>query len=248
MCSILHHWACIWMFEGHFSEYVCRWEFVCELSETLHSLYSLCRIFWEWDEWPSIRNSRSLSFPSLCYLLMWLYFMFDLSGSSLFFMFFVSPSSSFLLVIHHLCLTPWYFLTATYSRFATLFVSFLHISLSVRFASFVSSLILYSHWAPSGPWLTSFSTHIAFYTWGHEFFIIGYLGLVSLHFYHPITLAYITSYVFRPPWGHGIKCRFLQPLLGQVFEIWSMFRYRHASSSGRRLFDVWIRFNYGFGF
>ena len=34
--------------------------------------------------------------------------------------------------------------------------------------------------------------------------IIGYLGLVSLHFYHPITLAFVTSWVLRPPWGHDI--------------------------------------------
>ena len=44
--------------------------------------------------------------------------------------------------------------------------------------------------------------------------IIGYLGLVSLHFYHPITLAYVTSRVLRPPWGHEIRCRLRQPLLG----------------------------------
>ena len=67
--------------------------------------------------------------------------------------------------------------------------------------------------------------------------IIGYLGLVSLHFYHPITLAYVMSRVLRPPWGHGIRCRLRQPLLGQVFEIWSPFRYCHASSSERRLSD-----------
>ena len=33
--SILHHWACILIFEGYFIEYVCWWEFVCELSEIL---------------------------------------------------------------------------------------------------------------------------------------------------------------------------------------------------------------------
>ena len=36
--------------------------------------------------------------------------------------------------------------------------------------------------------------------------IIGYLSLVSLHFFHPITLAYVTSHVLRPPWGHEIRC------------------------------------------
>ena len=30
---ILHHWACILMFDGHFIEYVCWWEFICELFE-----------------------------------------------------------------------------------------------------------------------------------------------------------------------------------------------------------------------
>ena len=33
--SILHHWVCILISEGHFIEYVCCWEFACELSEIL---------------------------------------------------------------------------------------------------------------------------------------------------------------------------------------------------------------------
>ena len=44
--------------------------------------------------------------------------------------------------------------------------------------------------------------------------IMGYLSLVFFHFYHPITLAYVTSRVLRPPWGHGIRCRLRHPLLG----------------------------------
>ena len=55
--------------------------------------------------------------------------------------------------------------------------------------------------------------------------IIGYLSLVSLRFYHPITLAYITSRVLRPPWGHGIRYRLLWLLCGQVFEIRLTSRY-----------------------
>ena len=77
--------------------------------------------------------------------------------------------------------------------------------------------------------------------------IIGYLGLVSLHFYHSITLAYVMSHVLRAPWGHEIRCHIRQPLLGQVFEIWLIFRYRHVFSSGRRLFDVWTRFSCWYG-
>ena len=128
--------------------------------------------------------------------------------------------------------------------FSCIILAYLVISL---ICFIVSLLILYSHRAPSSPWLTSFSIHVAFYTWGHGFLIIGYLGLVSLHFYYLITLAYITSRVLRPPWSHGIRCRLRQPLLGQVSEIWLIFRYHHAFSSGRRLFDVWTWFNCGYG-
>ena len=77
--------------------------------------------------------------------------------------------------------------------------------------------------------------------------IIGYLSLVSFHFYFLISLAYVTSCVLRSHWGHEIRCRLWQPLLGQVFEIWLIFGCQHASSSGRRLFDVRTRFSCGFG-
>ena len=70
-------------------------------------------VFWEWDEWLSLRSFVSLSFPSLHSLLMWLHLMLDLSGSSFLFVFFASPSSSFLLLIHHPHLTPCHFLTTT---------------------------------------------------------------------------------------------------------------------------------------
>ena len=43
--SIFHRWVCILISEGHFIEYVCWWEFVCELFEIFFSLYSLCHIF-----------------------------------------------------------------------------------------------------------------------------------------------------------------------------------------------------------
>ena len=245
--SIIHHWVCILMFEGYLIEYVCRWEFVCELFEALHFLYSFCRVFWEWNEWLSLRSFVSLSFPSLHSLTMWLYFMLDLSGSSFFFMFFVSPSLSFLLLIHPFRFTPCHFLIATHFQVCYyICIIITHLIISLIF--FIILLLLsYSHWAPSGPWLTRFSVHVAFHTWGHGFFIIGYLGLVFLHFYHLITLAYITSRVLRPPWGHGIRCRLRQAPLGQVFEIWLIIRYHHAYSSGRHLFDVWTWFSCAYG-
>ena len=69
--------------------------------------------------------------------------------------------------------------------------------------------------------------------------IIGYLSLVSLHFFHPITLAYVTSRVLRPPWGHEIRCYLWQPLLRLVFWIWLIYRRRSISSSMRCFFDAW---------
>ena len=128
------------MSEDHLIEYVCWWEFVCELSETLHSLYSLCRTFWEWDEWPSLRSFGSLPLPSLCPLVTWLHFTFDLSELLLHFMLFASLSSSFFISIHSLCFTSYSFLTATHFRFSTFFASLLHISLLVRF------YLLLPHW------------------------------------------------------------------------------------------------------
>ena len=46
---------------------------------------TLSYLFCERDEWPSPKDSESLSFPSLRSLLMWLHFMFDLGRSPLFF-------------------------------------------------------------------------------------------------------------------------------------------------------------------
>ena len=122
--------------------------------------------------------------------------------------------------------------------FGTLFASSLFISSSVCF--FLHCIIIATMFTLGT--LKSMA-HGIYYTCCISYMrawvlIIGYLSLVSLRFYHPITLAYVTSRVLRPPWGHGIRCRLRQPLLRQVFEIWLMFRYHHASSFGGRLFDV----------
>ena len=101
---------CILVFEGRFVGYFYWWEFVCELLGTFHSSYSFCCMFWERDEWPSLRSSGSLSIPSLCSLLTWPPFIFDLSRSSLLLMLFASLSSpSFSLLIHHSHFTSYFF-------------------------------------------------------------------------------------------------------------------------------------------
>ena len=102
--------------------------------------YFICIYFviflWEWNEWPSPRDSRSLSFPSSHSLLIWLHSMFDLSRSSLFFV--------YSLFHYHPCHCLWFiplasppcsFHTLTYSWFDISLASLLRISLSVWFAS-----------------------------------------------------------------------------------------------------------------
>ena len=112
------------------------------------------------------------------------------SGSSLIFVFFASLSFSYLFFIHPFHFTPCHFLTTT--RFPICYSLCIIIThLIINLILLITSLLLsYSHWAPSGPWLTRFSIHVAFHTWRHGFFIIEYLGLVALHFYHP-SLRYV---------------------------------------------------------
>ena len=223
MCIIFYHWVCISMFEGHLIEYVCWWEFVCELSETFHVLYSSYCIFWERDEWPSLRSSGPLSFPSLRSLLIWLHSMSDLSWSLLLFMLFVLSLSSFSLLIHYFHFTSYSFLTATHLRFDTLFASSLHITIS----SFCFICLLINIIFKLG--ILRSMAHGIYYTCcisyvGAWVLIIGYLSLVFLHFYYPITLPYVMSRVLRPPWGHDIMHRVLIALMWAILGIgWRAF-------------------------
>ena len=75
--------------------------------------------------------------------------------------------------------------------------------------------------------------------------IIGYLSLVSLYFFHLISLAYVMSHVLRPPWGHEIRCYIWQPLLRLVFGIWLIYGRRPVHFSRRCFFDSWRWFSDG---
>ena len=55
---------------------------------------------------------------------------------------------------------------------------------------------------PLGLGLMTFSMHCISCTRGMGIVSLGFLSLVSFRFFHPITLAYVTSRVWRPPWGH----------------------------------------------
>ena len=173
--------------------------------------------------------------------------MFDLSWSSLFFiysLFCYHPRHClwFIPFTSPLCSFP----TLTYSRFDISLASFLRISLSIWFAS--SSHYWYyihiGHPQVHGSWaflcmLQFIHEGMVFYHW-----VFGPSFLSFLLPYHP-GLYYVMC--LKTTWGHGIWCRLRQPLHGQVFEIWLIFRYHHASSSGKLLFDVWTWFSCGYG-
>ena len=154
--------------------------------------------FLEWDEWPSPRGSGSLFFLSLHSFLMWLHSLFDLSWLSLFFVYSLFHYHSWYCFRSILFVSPpWFCLTVTYSRFATIFTSFLHISVSICFSSF-PHYCYYIHIGTLRSMVYEF-----FYTYCILYMrawvlIIRYLGLVFLHFYYPITLAYVMSCVLRP--------------------------------------------------
>ena len=83
-------------------------------------------------------------------------------------------------------------------------------------SSFLSFRYRHFLWLLLSPWLMRFSYAIHLVHEGTGL-IIGYLSLVSFYFFHPITLAYVTSRVLRPPWGHEIRRYLWQSSLGQVF-------------------------------
>ena len=235
------------MFEGHFIEYVCWWELVCELSATLHYLYS-CFIYFE-SEMSDLLLGTLGHCPFHHYIHYWCDFTPCLIWVDHHFSSYIHYFTTILIIAcdsaHSLHLPSFFSYTDLFQGQHFLCIIITHLIISLIF--FTASLLLsYSHWASLGPWLMIFYTCCISYikAW---VLIIGYLSLVSFHFYCLITLAYVTSRVLRPPWGHGIRCRLWQPLLGQVFEIWLIFRYHHTSSSRRRLFDVWTRFSCGFG-
>ena len=153
-----------------------------------------------------------------------------------------------LIIIHSTFLWPYFVshhlfpdLRSTFYPFPTYWYTFmiryfLHIIHMFHWWSDHLSFLLFHHryfiWLPLGPWLMRFfyALHLVHKGMG---LIIGYLSLVSFHFFHPITLAYFTSRVLRPPWGHEIRCYLWQPLLRLVFGIWLIYGRHPISSFGR---------------
>ena len=57
-------------------------------------------------------------------------------------------------------------------------------------------------WGSLGPWLMMFYTRCISCMRGMSIISLGLLSLVSFHFFHPKTLAYVMSRVLKPPWDH----------------------------------------------
>ena len=77
-------------------------------------------------------------------------------------------------------------LGSTFTHYTCLFDKFIHLS----------SLFV---WEPLGPGLMMFPTHCISCMRGMGIISLGSLSLVSFYFFHPITLVYIMSRVWRPP-------------------------------------------------
>ena len=96
----------------------------------------ICHMFWEWDEWHSLRSFGSSSIPSLHSLLTWLPCISDLRGSSLILVFSASSSSSsFSLLIHRFHSTFKFFLTVTHFQvWYSLHITIIHLVISLFFS------------------------------------------------------------------------------------------------------------------
>ena len=108
------------------------------------------------------------------------------------------PSFIFVLSLHFYHTSPDFFLFSSFLMFDLSSTSTLYSCLFDMFFPLSSLLV----WGPLGLGLMTFSTHCILCTRGMWIISLGFLSLVSLHFFHPITLAYVTSRVWRPPWGH----------------------------------------------
>ena len=153
--------------------------------------------FCERDERPFFSISGSLFYPSFHLFRMWLLSMLWCRltithfSISLF-------SCIFVLFLHSTLSSSGFFLFSSCLMFDLGSASTLY---SCSFDMFISlsSLLV---WGLLDSGLVTFSMHSISCTRGMGIISLGSLSLVSFHFFHPITLAYVTSRVWRPPWGH----------------------------------------------
>ena len=159
------------------------------LGESISHPFDFC----EKDEWPFFKISGSLPYLSFHTFLCDLSPCFDVGWPSLVFLSFCLLLSLFYSSISLYLIWFFYFLI--------LFDVWLGFSIHTLFLLiwYVIHLLSFSMWKSLGPQLMMFSTHCVSCMKGIGIISLGSLILVSFHFFHPITSAYVTSCVLRPP-------------------------------------------------
>ena len=244
-----------------FIGYICHFGFLWDFYMSFHSLSHFCyafgvlrvyvRVLWDpmlllsrliciryerwitYERWVTFYSGlRIIVLTTIQSLVIWLFFIVQIwvdhhSFHFLIALFYISSPlsrSSF-----HLLSIP-YILTHISSPIPS--THHPHVSLIVW--PLILPLFQYRHflWLTLSPWLMRFfyALHLVHKGMG---LIIGYLSQVSLHFFHPITLAYVTSHVLRPPWGHEIRRYLWQFSLGQAFVDWLKYSRYYVFSYGR---------------
>ena len=199
--------VCIYM-EICFFGFMCQWEFVYELLE-IH--FYLMYVFSRWGYELPIRflwEESDLSLGSLdpCYIQHSIHFLcdyfscYDVGWPSLTILSLCFPLSLFHYFISF-CLI-WFLsflnLLDVQLRF-NIHTLFLLILLIFDMSIPLLSLFM---WKPLGLGLMRFSMDCILCMRGMGIVSLGLLSIVSFSFFHPITLAYISSKVLSPPWGH----------------------------------------------
>ena len=107
-------------------------------------------------------------------------------------------SLSYLFVFFYLCsITPFHFTSSDFFLFSSYLMFDLGSTSTLYSYLFDMSIPLSSlfMWGSLGSRLMMFSTHCISCTRGMGIISLGLLSLVSSCFFHPITLAYVTSHV-----------------------------------------------------
>ena len=193
----------IWHVYGHAS--LLRWVYVLErvpmgaslwdsiLVYVLGDSMSCLFVFCERDERPFFRISGSLLYSSSHLFRMWLLSMLWYRWPSLTFYLFAFFYLRSIPIFHHT--SSDFFLFSSCLMFdlgseSTLYSCLFNVSIPLL------SLFM---WGPLGPGFMTFSMHCISCMKGMGIISLGSLSLVSFRFVHPITLAYVTSHVLRPP-------------------------------------------------
>ena len=113
---------------------------------------------------------------------------------------------SYLFVFFYFCSITLFCSTSSNSFIFSSYLMFYLGSTPTLYYCLLDMSFIYYHffvWEPLGPWLMRFfSTHCISCMRGMGIISLGSLSLISFRFFHPITLAYITSHVLRPSWNH----------------------------------------------